>query len=134
MQEKFKDVEINGMKFRIKPVSARDGSWIVNIILGQKYHEPVNYNRTQDIVLNKCEYLRPNEGQADIPQQLYLNGRWLAPDLGLDTDVDTVTSLYEEAMDFSIIPTLRRLIANAQAEASKREEALITNQSSFPTP
>lgn len=128
MAEKFKDVTINGMKFRLGVPSSRDGVWIITAMQAGKYTEPQTYARIQDIVLNKVQYIRPVNGE-EIPQPLYFNGKWLVPDLNLDSDVDTAFKLTEEAIEFVTGPTLLYLIEKAEkAQAESAAKAQSTSQ------
>jgi hypothetical protein len=117
-----RDVKINNRTFRIFPPSSRHGSWIVAVALGGKSPEPDIFARIQDLLLSKCQYLR----EDGTPQQLW-NGKCIAPDAGLDTDIDTLDQLVDEAFEFSVGPTVRRHVARAAAKAKAEADVLAMN-------
>ena len=118
---KSTSIEVDGHKFIAEVVSPRDGCWIVaNITDSSSYLKPEVYGRIQDIVLSKCFYLRDAGGQQ-VKQVFWANGNILIPDI--DFDLSTVDKLMKEAMDCSVGPTLRRLIAEYAAAVKEKQEA-----------
>ena len=140
MADKFKDIQINGHEFRIGLPSARDGSWMVQVILAAARNvggaiDPNNYSKMQDILLSKCLYLRNNGDGTKIPQRLYdPQGEktcWLVPDIGIETDTETVTLLSDEALDFCVGPTIRTLIVKAEVERQRQKELELAKDSTI---
>jgi hypothetical protein len=127
---KTKDVEYKGRKFRLGLPSARDGNWIINMMLANQHLAPANYDRIEKLLLNKVEYLRNTDG-LDMPLKMYFNGDFLIPDLEIDSD--ELNFLFLEALKFLADPTLQRLVAQQKAEEEKERQALVTGQPSSQT-
>lgn len=125
-REKFKDETINGMRFRIGLPSAVDGSWIASLLVaGSLLKVRDNHQKAQAILLSNCQYLRPvdkdDPSKGEMPQKVYGEGRWLIPDLDLETDTDTVWQLFDTALEFAVGPTARRYLEKLEKAAAEAQ-------------
>ena len=139
MREQFKDVRIapNGTvlkpnehvdgerEFRIERVTASDGNWIVLQLTGGKASDRDIFDKIQTYLFNRISVFKEKAG-ARLPLRIHDEGRWLVPDLALEYDLDTVNTLYGEALGFNFDDFFerQRLLMAAEKEAAK---ALISN-------
>jgi hypothetical protein len=127
--ETYKDVEINGYRFRILRISARDGSWIVQSSLAQAVRgtfDQESYTKAMDIVLNKCQIITNVDGQ-DVILNIYQNGIW--GERYLTEDTDTIDALVEEAMKFNVFPTMQKYLDKAALAKREADEASLRSPS-----
>ncbi len=114
--QKSKDVQINGITFRVGLLSALVGDWLITQLLTKRFTDAEVYRKSQDHLLGVCSVYVEKE-EARVPMRIYDNGRWLVaaqyPDL--EYDVDTVHQLCQEALDFNIGPFFEKLKARASA-------------------
>jgi hypothetical protein len=110
--EKFKDVTINGVDFRVGLVSALVGDWIITQLTTKTFTDEAIYRSVQAHLLGACSvYIEKDGGR--IPLKIFNNGRWLVaaqfPDL--ESDADTVHQLFEAALDLNVSPFFDKLKA-----------------------
>jgi len=107
-RDKYKDIEINGYKFRIGLVSALVGDWIVTQMMSHNFTDEAVYERAQNHLLGACSIYLKDDAP---PLKIFDGGRWLVsanfPDLEYDTEV--VHMLLNEALEFTTGPFFRRL-------------------------
>jgi len=112
--EKFKDVEIGGLKFRIGLVTALVGDWIENQMLTKRFLDEAVYQSIQNRLLGLCSIFA---GDDAPPLRIFDNGRWLVaasyPDLPYDTE--TVHALIDAALEFNFGPFLKKLVEAQQS-------------------
>lgn len=102
-REKFRDKTINGRDFRIGLVTSDIGSWIALQMTAGKAADFEVYRQIQGYILSECSLYQMKDGNR-IPMKIFADGRWLIPELELEYDLDTVDSLYMEALDFNFTP------------------------------
>jgi hypothetical protein len=110
--EKFKDVTINGVDFRVGLVSALVGDWIITQLTTKRFTDEAVYRSVQTHLLGACSvYIEKDGGR--IPLKIFDNGRWLVsaqfPDL--ESDADTVHQLVDAALDLNVSPFFDKLKA-----------------------
>jgi hypothetical protein len=111
MRQTFKDVTINGREFRIDLLPADIGSWAVHqMSSGRAASDFEVYQKLQGFILGRCSIYKGGE-ETRVPMKIYDSGRWLVPDL--QYDLDTVNSLYMEALAFNFDPFFERAKAKS---------------------
>ena len=111
MRETFKDVTINGQEFRIDLLPADIGSWAVHqMSAGRASSDFDVYQKLQGLILGRCSIYKGGE-EARVPMKIYDSGRWLVPDL--QYDLDTINSLYMEALAFNFDPFFEKAKAKS---------------------
>lgn len=100
--EDFKDVVIEGRKFRIELIPAMSASWIVAQAEARRGADEAIYRRTQSILFSACYFYKNVEGR-DIKVDLFqAPDRWLIPEIA--KDAFTVHVLFQEAIKFNLGP------------------------------
>jgi hypothetical protein len=135
LREKFKDVRLapdgavllpkqhveGEREFRIGLVTASVGNWIVLQLTGGKAAEIEVLTKIQHYLFNLISWYKDQEG-ARVPLRIYDDGRWLVPELDLEYDLDTVNTLYGEALAFNFDPFFER-----QKKLVEEAKRLISN-------
>ena len=112
--ERFKDVDVNGRKFRVGRVLSDIGVWIMLQIEGRKTSDPDVYAKIKNHLFNLCSSCEDIDGTV-IPRRVYADGKWLIPELELDYDAETVKEIFEASMEFNFGGFFEKLLAKAKA-------------------
>ena len=123
MREKFKDVTVGGRDYRIGLVTASVGNWIVLQLTGGKAAEIEVFTKIQHYLFDLISVYKGDQAGTRLPIRIYDDGQWLVPDLDLEYDLDTVNTLYGEALAFNFDPFFER-----QKKLADAAKALISNQ------
>jgi hypothetical protein len=117
MQEKTKDIEIDGQRYRVGLVSAMVGNWIVAQIQAGTYRTEDVFPSIQGHILEKCFRYKEVAGAAPVAQPIYGGGKVLMPDLA--DDLWALNRVYDAAVDFNFSPFFAKLDAlNASSKAA----------------
>lgn len=108
-RDKFKDLTISGINFRIGLLSALDGDWLITQMLTRRFADAEVYRKAQTYLLGACSVYVEKDG-SQIPMKIFDGGRWLVlaqfPDL--EYDADTVHQLIDAALEFNVGPFFER--------------------------
>jgi hypothetical protein len=107
-KERFKDFTLNERTYRLGLVPADIGNWIITQITTGQSAKFENFSKIQAFLFERISVYK-GEGDARLPLKIYDGGRWLVPDLDLEYDTDTISSLFEAAMEFNFDPFFQRL-------------------------
>lgn len=98
--EQFKDVEIEGRRYRIGSLSALVGNWIATVMMQRKATDEETFAKIQAHCLEVCQRYEERNGERTPINIFAKPDRFLVPDLA--HDVVTVSALQEEVLDFNL--------------------------------
>lgn len=127
--EKFKDVTINGVDYRVGLVTALVGDWIARQLpLGMKNLTPETWTKIQYHLLETCSWYKVAPDGTRGPMKIFSNGKWLVPSLDLEYDKATVNALCERALEFNFDDFFKAKFAEVEAAAKAEAQTSGTTQ------
>ena len=107
MNERTKDVEIQGRRWQVGRVPADAAVWMfMQLQADPTCKDFAIFTKIKDLLLSRIAVYVEAGGQL-LPKSIYAKGTWLCPELALEYDVLTVNELFVAAVDFNIDPFVR---------------------------